>query len=137
MRKFKYMAVIGASALALSAASTMTAQAQPWAHYGRDYDNRAYDNRASDNRLNTSYVDSLDWKITNAAQRGVIGWGEARELRGELRSVQPLAYRVQTGQARGYEVERLRAVVNRIDAATSRYAYNDRRYDRRYDDYRR
>jgi hypothetical protein len=130
MRKFKYMALIGASALAFSAASTMTAQAQPWSHYGRAFDNRAYDNR-----LNTSYVDSLDWKITNAAQRGVISWGEARDLRGQLRSVQPLAYRVQTGQARGYEVERLRAVVNRIDAATSRYAENDRRYDRDY--YRR
>jgi hypothetical protein len=122
MRKFKYIAVIGASALALSAASTMTAQAQPWAHYGQAYDSR----------LNTSYVDSLDWKITNAARQGTISWGEARDLRGELRSVQPLAYRVQTGQARGYEVERLRAVVNRIDAATSRYAANDRRYDRGY-----
>ena len=125
MRKFKYMAVIGASALALSAASTVTAQAQPWSHYGHAYD------RGYDSRLNTSYVDSLDWKITNAAQRGVISWGEARDLRGQLRSVQPLAYRVQTGQARGYEVERLRAVVNRIDAAVSRYAYNDRRYYRR------
>jgi hypothetical protein len=125
MLKLKIMALIGASALAVSAASTMTAQAQPWLNHGPAYDNR----------LNTSYVDSLDWKITNAAQRGVISWGEARELRGELRSVQPLAYRVQTGQARGYEIQRLRSVVNRIDAETSRYAYNDRRYDRDY--YRR
>jgi len=117
--------VIGASALALSAASTMTAQAQPWNHYGRTYD------RGYDSRLNTSYVDSLDWKITNAAKTGEISWNQARDLRSQLRSVQPLAYRVQTGQARGYEVERLRAVVNRIDAATSRYAYNDRRYYRR------
>ena len=130
MRKFKYMALIGASALAVSAASTLTAQAQPWGYHGPAYDSR----------LNTSYVDSLDWKITNAARNGVISWGEARDLRGQLRSVQPLAYRVQTGQARGYEVQRLRAVVNRIDAATNRYAYNDRRYDRRYydrDDYYR
>jgi hypothetical protein len=118
MRKFKMIALIGASALAVSAASTMTAQAQPWGHHGPAYDSR----------LNTSYVDSLDWKITNAAQRGMISWGQARELRGELRSVQPLAYRVQTGQARGWEVQRLRNVVDRIDAATTRYASNDRRY---------
>ena len=125
MLKLKTMALIGASALAVSAASTMTAQAQPWFNHGPAYDSR----------LNTSYVDSLDRKITHAAQGGVISWDEARELRGELRSVQPLAYRVQTGQARGYEIQRLRSVVNRIDAETSRYAYNDRRYDRDY--YRR
>ncbi|MGZ6016670.1 MAG: hypothetical protein ACXWKM_13085 [Phenylobacterium sp.] len=126
MRKFKFIALIGASALAVSAASTMSAQAQPW---GYGYRAPAYDSR-----LTTSYVDSLDWKITTAAQRGVISWGEARELRGELRSVQPLAYRVQTGRANGWEVRRLENTVNRIESATSRYAYNDRRYDR--DDYR-
>jgi len=125
MLNLKKIALIGASALAVSAASTMTVQAQPWGYHGRAYDNR----------LTTSYVDSLDWKITNAAQRGMISWSEARDLRGELRSVQPLAYRVQTGRANGYEVQRLENVVNRIDAATSRYAYNnDHRYDR--DDYR-
>jgi hypothetical protein len=120
MRKFKYMAVIGASALALSAASTMTAQAQPWNHWGHAYD------RGYDSRLNTSYVDSLDWKITNAARNGVISWGEARDLRGELRSVQPLAYRYQTGQARPWEINRLERVVNRIDGLTQGYAYNMR-----------
>jgi hypothetical protein len=119
------MALIGASALAVSAASTKSVQAQPWGYHRPAYDNR----------LTTSYVDSLDWKITNAAQRGVISWDEARDLRGELRSVQPLAYRVQTGQASGWEVRRLESTVNRIDSATNRYAYNDRRYDRD-DDYR-
>jgi hypothetical protein len=127
MRKFKMIALIGASALAFSAASTMTAQAQPYGYHGPAYDSR----------LNTSYVDSLDWKITNAARQGVISWNEARDLRGELRSVQPLAYRVQTGQARGWEVQRLRNVVNRIDAATTRYASNDRRYYDRGWNYRR
>jgi hypothetical protein len=124
MITLKKIALIGASALAVSAASTVAVQAQPYGYHGPAYDNR----------LNTSYVDGLDWKITNAAQRGIISWGEARELRGELRSVQPLAYRVQIGQARGWEIQRLTNVVNRIDAATNRYAYNDRRYDR--DDYR-
>jgi hypothetical protein len=119
------MALIGASALAVSAASTLSAQAQPWGYHRPAYDAR----------LTTSYVDSLDWKITNAAQRGVISWSEARDLRGELRSVQPIAYRNQTGQAGPGEVRRLEMVVNRIESATSRYAYNDRRYDR--DDYYR
>jgi hypothetical protein len=77
MLNLKKIALIGASALAVSAASTMTVQAQPWGYHGPAYDSR----------LTTSYVDGLDWKITNAAQRGVISWGEARDLRGELRSV--------------------------------------------------
>jgi len=122
MRKFKFIALIGASALAVSAASTVTAQAQPWRYHAV----------ASDSRLTTSYVDSLDWKITNAAQRGLISWNEARDLRAELRSVQPLAYRNQTGQARPFEIRRLENTVSRIEAATSRYAANDRRYDRGY-----
>ena len=62
MRKIKMFALIGASALALSATSTESAQAQPW----------GYHNQAYSGRLTTSYVDGLDWKITNAAQRGVI-----------------------------------------------------------------
>lgn len=118
MRKTKLLALIGASALAVSAASTMSAQAQPWGYHGAP---------AYDSRLNTSYVDSLDWKITNAAQRGVISWGQARELRGELRAVQPLAYRNQTGQARPWEVRRLENTVSRIEQMTNSYAYNDRR----------
>ena len=63
MLKLKKIALIGASALAVSAASTVTAQAQPW----RDYGHPAYNT----GRLTTSYVDSLDWKITNAARNGV------------------------------------------------------------------
>jgi hypothetical protein len=131
MLKLKTMALIGASALAVSAASTMTAQAQPWFNHGPAYDSR----------LNTSYVDSLDRKITHAAQGGVISWDEARELRGELRSVQPLMWRVRAGQARDYEIQRVRSVVNRINAETGRYAWNERRYEQRNydrdDSYRR
>lgn len=123
MRMFNKIVLIGASALAFSAASTVATQAQPW----------RYNAPAYDSRLNTSYVDSLDWRITNAAQRGVISWNEARDLRNDLRSVQPLAYRNQTGQARPWEVRRLENVVSRIESATSRYASNDRRYyDRGY-----
>ena len=123
MLKLKTMALIGASALAVSAASTVTAQAQPW----RDYGPAAYDT----GRLTPTYVERLDWRITNAARNGAISWREARDLRDQLRSVQPIAYRVQTGQANRWEYRRLEATVNRIEAATSRYAYNDRPYWRR------
>lgn len=120
MTKLKTIAAITASTLAIGGAAVTTAQAQPW-HHG-------YDNHYSDSRLTTSYVDGLDWKITNAAQHGRISWNQARDLRSQLRSVQPLAYRVQTGQARPWEVNRLEAVVNRIDGLTQGYAYNTRRW---------
>ena len=129
MTKLKMFAAVAASTLALGGAAVTTAQAQPWYH--------GYNAYNGDNRLTTSYVDGLEWKIDNAARNGAISWGQARELRGELRSVQPLAYRVQTGQARPWEVNRLEAVVNRIDNLTQGYAYNTRRYrDRDRDDYR-
>jgi hypothetical protein len=128
MTKLKTFAAIATSALALGGAAVTTAQAQPWNHYGysehRDYDNRGY----NDSRLTTSYVDGLDWKIDNAARRGMISWGQARNLRGELQQMKPIAWRVQTGQARGWEVNRLENFVNRVDSLTQGYAYNNRRW---------
>jgi len=124
MTKLKTIAAIAASSLAIGGVAVTTAQAQPW---HRDHD-RGYENHYSDSRLTTSYVDGLNWKITNAARQGQISWGQARELRMELRRVQPIAYRVETGQARPWEVNRLEAVVNRIDSLTRGYAYNNRRW---------
>lgn len=120
MTNLKTLAVIAASTLAIGATAATSASAQAWRHdhYSNDY---------NDGRLTTSYVDGLDWKITNAARNGAISWDQARDLRMQLRSVQPLAYRVQTGHARPWEVNRLEAVVNRIDSLTSGYAYNGRR----------
>jgi hypothetical protein len=122
MTKLKTLAILTASTLALGGATVTAAQAQPWNH-GYYNDHRGY----SDNRLTTSYVDGLAWKIDNARAHGVIDWRMARDLHGQLASVQPLAYRVQTGQARPWEVQRLQSVVNRIDGLTSGYAYNNRR----------
>jgi hypothetical protein len=118
MSKFKTFVVIGASALSLCAASAVSAQAQPWNNYSpahRDYESR---------QLNTAYVDSLDWRITNAARQGRISWGEARALRAQFRQVQPIAWRVETGQASRWEYQRLARVVARIEAATGGYAAN-------------
>lgn len=113
MTNLKTMMAIAASTIAIGGAAVSTADAQPWR--GGYY---------SDSRLTTSYVDGLQWKINSAARDGVISWGQARDLRAQLRSVQPIAYRAQTGQARPWEVRRLEAVVDRIDSLTSNYAYN-------------
>jgi hypothetical protein len=111
MSSFKKMIVIGATALTLGAGAAVTAQAQ---------------------QLTTPYVDSLDWRITNAAQQGRISWGEARDLRRELRSVHDLAWRNQTGQINRWQHQRLANVVHHIEMRTSGYANNDRnnRYSR-------
>src|SRR5579884_1331107 len=115
MTKLKMFTAVAASTMAIAGFAMTAAHAQPW---------------MGDSRLNTSYVDGEAWKIDNAARNGVISWGEARDLHNQLTSVQPLAWRVQTGQARPYEVRRLEMVVNRIDNLTSRYAYNGYRRDR-------
>ena len=114
MSSLKKMIVIGATALTLGAGAAVSAQAQ---------------------QLNTPYVDSLDWRITNAAQQGRISWGEARDLRRELRSVHDLAWRNQTGQINRWQYQRLASVVHHIEMRTSGYAYNDRRDRWGRDDY--
>jgi opacity protein-like surface antigen len=125
--------LLSLAAVAALGAVAAPAAAQPYGDYGR-YDHR-YEHHGY-GRLDTAYVDSLDWKITNAARHGVISWGEARSLRGDLRAVQPLAWRVQTGAARPWEVERLQRTVSRIEYAVNRQPRYDRdgrgydRYDR-------
>ncbi|RAK59210.1 hypothetical protein DJ021_05040 [Phenylobacterium hankyongense] len=130
MKTLKTLALIGASALALSATA---ASAQPYGRgYDRGYDHsqdRGYDRGYDRGQITSGYVDSLDWRISQAAQQRRISWQDARQLRGELRQVQPLAYRVQTGQARRWEQARLERTVHRIEVALSggeRYGYGYR-----------
>lgn len=120
MTTLRTLAAIGAATLMTTGAMATAASAQPW----RDHD---YAGRNYDSRLTSSYVDSLEWKINNAAAERRISYGEARQLLGELRQIQgPLVYRVETGRASNWEIRRLSATVNRIEAATQRYASNDR-----------
>jgi hypothetical protein len=105
--------LLSLAAVAALGAAAAPAAAQPYGEWGR-YDHGGY------RRLDTSYVDGLEWKITAAARDGRISWGEARALKGELREVQPLAWRVETGQARGWEVERLQRSVSHIEYAVNR-----------------
>ncbi|WP_309090840.1 hypothetical protein [Phenylobacterium sp.] len=113
MNKLKLTTAIAAAALAITGVASTAATAQPW----RDYDRRE-DYRGN---LTTGYVDGLEWRINNAAQEGRISWGHARQLQRELREVQPLAWRVETGQASQWQYRRLTNVVNRIEAATNNY----------------
>ncbi len=89
--KTSALALVAAAALG---AAALPAAAQSWRGYDRGYDNGYAHGYGDDGRLPTSYVDGLDWKISNAAREGRISWDEARNLRAQLRSVQPLAFRV-------------------------------------------
>jgi len=117
MTKLKLMAAIGATALMLGGAVATQASAQPGRYWDRGYDHY-------DGQLTTSYVDSLEWRINNSP----IPRGERRALLMELRQIQPLAWRVQTGQASRWEYNRLVRGVNRIERATQYASYDNRRY---------
>ncbi len=120
MTKLKILAAIGAATLMTTGAMATAASAQPW----RDHN---YAGRSYEGRLTSGYIDSLEWKINNAAQERRISWGEARQLRAELRQIQgPMIYRVETGRASNWEIRRVSMTVNRIETATQRYANNGR-----------
>lgn len=111
MKTLNTLALIGASALSLTAAAAAPALAQPWNHapaYGAP--------------LTTSYVDSLHWRIDDAVRDGRMAPMEARRLHMELRRAQPLTWRVETGRASNMEFGRLNRTVNRVEAAVNRYA---------------
>jgi hypothetical protein len=135
MLKLKNIALIGASALAMTAASTTIAQAQPWHDHDRGYDQPRYEQRV-DSRLTTANIDRLDARVGQAARYGQISWAMASHMRQDLHAVRPLAWRAETGRANGWEIRRLSDTVNRVDAQTDRYAANDRRDYRDHRDYR-
>jgi hypothetical protein len=115
--------LIALAATTALAAAAAPAAAQPW---------RGDHVQSHRGQLTTAYVDSLQWKIGNAVDERRISRQEARELRDLLREVQPLAWRVQTGRASGWERQRLERAVDRIESAVTRYARNDRRDHRDY-----
>jgi len=122
--------LLSLAAVGALAAAAAPAAAQPWGRYGDGYGRYEADHRG---RLTTGYVDSLNWKITNAAREGRISWDEARNLRREFRRVQPLAWRVQTGQASPWEADRLQRTVTRIEWAVNDRGRDGWRDDRRHD----
>ena len=140
--------LLSLTAAAAIAAAAGPAAAQDWrgqSDYGQRYDQRDGYGRQDYGRgvqgygrdLSTSYVDSLDWKITNAERNRVISRAEARQLRAEFRQVQGIGWKVQTGQASRWERQRLEQTVDRIEAAVNRYAANERRGSGYRNDWRR
>lgn len=126
MTKIKTLATVAATTLALGGATVATtAQAQTWHRDYNSYSER-YD-RGVDSRLTPAYIRRLDWKVDNARSHGLISWQQARELHMQLRDAQPMAWRVQNGQARPWEIRRLQNVVDRVDSLTQGYAYNTHR----------
>ena len=115
MNSLKKIIIASATALAMTGMAAGMAQAQPGRYYDRGYD-RGYQRNQRVDKLSTSYVDSLDWKIQNAARHGRISWREAQDLKSDLNRVKPLAWRYQTGEARQWEVNRLERTVDRINA---------------------
>jgi hypothetical protein len=126
MTKLK-MIVPAAAALIMTGIAAAPTMAQPYGydHGGYRGGNGGYAGR----HLTSSYVDSLEWRINNAAQQGQISGREAGRLIGDLRQIQgPMIYRVENGQASNGEVRHVSNVVSRIESETSRYADNGRRY---------
>ena len=120
--------LLSLAAVGAVAAAAAPAAAQSWRGYDPDAGRHdGYNQPYRDGRLTTDYVDSLDWKIRNAARDGRISWDQARALRGEVRAVQPIAWRVQTGQASRWETERLERTVDHVEYAVSRGEYGWRR----------
>jgi len=130
MKTLKTLALIGASALAVSALSTAAVQAQPYGHaYGHRYEGQTYGYGHRDRvdfRLSTANLDRLTARVDQLGRSGAISHGWAVTLQRELASVRPIAWRAQNGRAGGSEIRRLTDTVTRIDTQTQRYAYNDR-----------
>ena len=133
MTKLKMFAAAGAATLLTTGAMATSAAAQPYrdqSYRDEGYRDQGYAGRSHAGRLTSPYVDSLEWKINNAAAERRISYGHSRQLIRELREIQgPLIYRVETGRASNWEIRRVSNVVNRIEAATQSYAGN-RRDDR-------
>jgi hypothetical protein len=109
MKMLKTLAILSASTMAIGAAAATPSMAQPWRAPAIIYERP----------LTTSHVDSLRWRIDNAARMGEISWSQARNLHMQLRRVQPIAYRVQTGVATRGEYNRLARTVDRIERMTA------------------
>lgn len=116
--------------LSLTAAAALMAAAAPAAAQDWRGQNDGYNSRPHAGAQRNNLLTGLEWKIDNAAREGRLSRAEARNLMGELRQVQPIAWKVQAGRATSWERQRLDRVVNRIERAT--YARYDRRDGRDY-----
>ncbi|HEY8615546.1 hypothetical protein [Phenylobacterium sp.] len=114
--------LLSMAAVAALGAAAVPAAAQPWRG---DYDRS---DRYEGQRFTGRY-DALEWQINSAARERRLSWGEARELLDMWRTNQPLAWRVETGRASGWERQRVLTTMNRIERALER-SQRYSRYDR-------
>jgi hypothetical protein len=123
--------LLSLAAVGAIAAAATPAAAQSWG--GHDGGYRGGYDADRGGQIQTPYLDRLNWKIVRAAREGRISWDDARELRREVREVQPLAWRVQTGQADRWEARRLERRVSRIERVVDNRGWGDRDDRRAYD----
>jgi opacity protein-like surface antigen len=114
--------LLSMAAIATLGAAAAPAAAQPWRG---DYDR----NDRYEGQRFTGRYDALEWQINAAARERRLSWGEARDLLAQWRDNQPLAWRVETGRASGYERQRVLTTMNRIERALER-SQRYSRYDR-------
>ena len=106
--------LLSMAAVAALGAAAVPAAAQPWRGDHDRYEGQRF----------TGRYDALEWQIQQAAQERRISWNEARELQRMWRDAQPLAWRVETGRASGWERQRVFNTMNRIERTLERsYAY--------------
>lgn len=134
--------LIALAATTALAAAAAPAAAQSWRGDNDHRDFRDNGRGHATSQRTTGYVDGLEWQINNAVQERRISRGEGRQLLADLRQVQPLAWKVQTGRASGWERQRLERTVSRIQEAVNDRGRRDRRDNRDYGsgygrDYRR
>ena len=124
--------LLSLAAVGAIAAAAAPAAAQSWDGHDAGYRGGGYESDRG-GQAQTPYLDRLNWKILRAAREGRISPDDARELRREVREVQPLAWRVQTGRADRWEVARLERRVGRIERVVDNRGWRDRDDRRGYD----
>jgi Spy/CpxP family protein refolding chaperone len=113
------------TAAAALASAAVPAAAQPWRDHDRYTGEEA--NRGPDG---SSQIRAQEWRIRSAVREGRISRGQARQLFEELRSLRPLAWRLDNGRWNNRDYQELSSGLGHVQAGLNAYT-NDR------DDYRR
>src|ERR1700730_10512994 len=112
------LSLTAAAALATAAAAPVAAQ--PW----RDHDSYSgdYANRGPDG---FSQIRAQEWRIRSAVQQGRISGGEARQLFDELRSLRPVAWRLDR-RWNNWDYQELSRGLGHVQAGLNAYTRDDR-----------
>jgi hypothetical protein len=113
------------AAAALASAAAAPAAAQPW----RDHDRYAgdYADRGPDG---SSQIRAQEWRIRNAVREGRISGGQARQLFDELRSLRPVARRLDNGRWNNRDYQELASGLGHVQAGLNAYTSDRDDYGR-------